>query len=247
MLIRSKSKFIQGLLLFISFVILFWVMLQPLFRVGDGTLKNSLQYADTIFNELAKGSSWFIPEVLEQVRKLPAEKVSLSVKMARPELIPVALLELERAGITDAAAENGVVRFSGELRPILEAAVEDAASLYQNEGAAVTQRYEEQAPQVVCQAWWYLLEPCVRLLQLGGRLEAARVVDVVVKKAIEPGNNFYGVPAARVSDNIFMVCAMLAFYVFYAIWYGFAIYRLFEGFGLLGEAQARENVEESEI
>lgn len=247
MLIRSRNKFIQGILLLGSFILLFWLMLQPIFRVGDGSMQNSLQYADTIFNELAKGSSWFVPEVLEQVRKMPAEKVSLSVRMPRRELIPVALLELEGAGITDATVENGTVIFSGELRPILEAAVADAASLYQNDGATVGQRYDDQAPQIVCQAWWHLLEPCVRQLQLKGNLEAARVVDEVVKKAIEPGNNFYGVPSASVSENIFMVCAMLAFYVFYAIWYGFAVYRLFEGFGLLGEAQARENVEESEI
>lgn len=246
-LVRSKRKFRQGLFLLLSFAALFWIMWLPLFQDSEGLRMNSLQYADAVFNELAKGSSWFIPQVREEVRQMPGETVSLSVKLARPELAQTALIELKGAGMAIVRESDDVISFSGNLAKLLEAAVNDAADLYNNDGAAVSGRHEGNAPLVVSAAWWQLLNPCIKELQKQGRLVAAEVVEQVVKKAIEPGNNFYGLPKAAVSENLVLICALLAFYVLYAIWYGFAIYQLFAGFGLLGAGEAGIDVEEAEI
>ena len=58
------------------------------------------------------------------------------------------------------------------------------------------------------------------------------MVDHVLRRAIEPGNNFYSVTAAKVSEHVMLMVAMLVFYVLYTLWYGFAIFELFEGIGL---------------
>lgn len=246
MLIRHKKKFYQGLLMILSFAALFWAMLLPLFRDSDGNRLTSLQYADTVFNGLSKGSSWFIPEVQTEIKALGEHNASLEVRITRPDLLKTALLELEKCGI--AARDSGdTLTFSGNLSRILEAATADSADMYNNNGAAVSSRYDGTPPLRVTEAWWALLNPCIKELQKQNDLAAARAVEQVVRKAVEPGNNFYGLPMARVSENILTTCGMLAFYVLYAIWYGFAIYHLFDGFGLLGEKQAVENVEESEI
>lgn len=247
MLIVHKNKFARGLILILSFAVLFWVMMLPLFHDSEGNRLTSLQYADTVFNELSKGSSWFVPEVLDAIKPMDSTTVNLSLKFARPELVPAALLELNRAGITDVKEHDGTISFSGNLGAILRSATEDAAKLYNNDGKAVSALYEGLPPLQISEAWWYLLNPCEKVLQKQGELAAARAVAEVVKKAVEPGNNFYGLPTARVSENILLVCGMLAFYVLYAIWYGFAIYNLFDGFGLLGANKAEENVEKSEI
>jgi hypothetical protein len=60
----------------------------------------------------------------------------------------------------------------------------------------------------------------------------AQVVDQVLRRAVEPGNNFFGVTPARVSDHLLLMAGMLLFYVLYTLWYGFAIFDLFEGVGL---------------
>lgn len=247
MLIVHKKKFFQGAILFLSFAALFWTMTLPLFHDSAGAKLNSLEYADTIFNELSKGSSWFIPDVQKAISELGEKNVNLSARIANADYRRIALMELERAEIADRREEGDIIHFSGNLAPLLSLATENSASLYNNDGAAVSARYEGAAPLQVSAAWWRLLNPCIKELQKRGEVAAAKVVEMVVKKAVEPGNNFYGLPTARVSENIILVCAMLAFYVLYAIWYGFAIYHLFDGFGLLGEEECVENVEESEV
>ena len=60
----------------------------------------------------------------------------------------------------------------------------------------------------------------------------ASVVDTVVRRAVEPGNNFYTVPATKVVDHLFLMIGLLVFYVVYTMWYGFAIFEIFDGIGL---------------
>ncbi|MBD5640795.1 MAG: hypothetical protein HDQ91_00045 [Desulfovibrio sp.] len=247
MRIVHKKRFYQGLALLVSFAILFWTMMLPLFHDSEGGKLNSLQYADTIFNELSKGSSWFIPEVLANLKGAEEMRINVKVKFADTSLVPVAMRELGLAGAGDIAYADGALAYSGNLASILRAATEDAAALYNTDDEAISKRYGSVEPLQISRAWWNVLNPAIRELQKKDDLQAASLVEQVVRRAIEPGNNFYGLPSARVSENIFLVCALLAFYVLYAIWYGFAIYHLFDGFGLLGESEAVENVEESEI
>ena len=60
MLIHEKGPFIRGSLLLISFLVLFAVLLTPIMRDENGNHLTGLQYADNVFNELSKGSSYFI-------------------------------------------------------------------------------------------------------------------------------------------------------------------------------------------
>ncbi len=247
MIIPHKKKFYQGLLLLGSFVALFWTMMLPLFHDSEGEKLNSLQYADAIFNELSKGSSWFIPEVMAALKAAPEKRISLKIKMPDQELALIAVQELKTAGAYEAVYKAGSVAFSGNLAAILQSATMDSAALYHNNDEEISRRYGDVSPLSVSRAWWSLLSPAVKELQKQGDVSSAKLVEMVIRRAIEPGNNFYGLPSARVSENIFLVCILLAFYVIYAIWYGFAIYHLFDGFALLGEDTAIENVEESEI
>lgn len=246
MLIAHKKKLMQGLVMILSFAALLCVMMLPLFRDAEGRRLNSLQYADSVFNQLSKGSSYFIPEVIEAIKSVDGAVIEARVRMRPPSLMQAAKAELERAGAA-CQISGAELAFHGDLGAILRAAALDSELLYNNDGAAASARYGGAQPLALSAAWWHLLNPCVKQLQKAGRIDDAKIVELVVKKAIEPANNFYGVQKANVSDNILLVCGMLAFYVLYAIWYGFAIYHLFEGFGLIGPRQARENVGESEI
>ena len=102
-------------------------------------------------------------------------------------------------------------------------------------GKAVQDRYgvtEKDSEKLIVKAWWAVLDPSIKELQKQYKIGEAQVVDNVLRRAIEPGNNFFSVPPAKVSEHLFLMSAMLIFYVLYTLWYGFAIFELFEGIGL---------------
>jgi capsid portal protein len=53
-----------------------------------------------------------------------------------------------------------------------------------------------------------------------------------MKKAIEPAYNFYKIDGQKVVDHAGMLSGLLVFYVAYTMWWGYAIFYLFDGFGL---------------
>lgn len=88
MLIHEKGPFIRGSLLLISFLVLFAVLLTPIMRDENGNHMTGLQYADNVFNELSKGSSYFIPGVRESVKSVDGKMVQMTVTMKKPPLPP---------------------------------------------------------------------------------------------------------------------------------------------------------------
>lgn len=232
MLVHAKAPFIRGCLLLISFLVLFVIMLMPLMKDELGNHMTGLQYADNVFNELSKGSSYFIPGVRNSVKTVEGKSVELSIKLKKADLAELAGLVLEKSGATEVHVENGKVTFSGNLGVILTSATDDANNLYNNDADAVAQKYDGQPALKVAAAWWYLLSPSIKELQKQHKIEEAQVVDNVMRRAIEPGNNFFSVPPAKVSEHLILMSAMLIFYVLYTLWYGFAIFELFEGMGL---------------
>lgn len=226
-----------GLVLLISFALTFWGMMHPFFTDMNGKKLTGLQYADITFNELAKGSSYFIPAVIQTIREMKDIEINMTVKLKDAELASAAAAVIEKSGIQQVSLENNSISFCGKLADLLLSAAVDSDYLYKNEGEAISSKYEGEQPLKIAQAWWQLLSPCVKTLQVQHQIEQAKVVDLVIRKAIEPGNNFYGIVPARVSDHIFLVTALLVFYVFYSLWYGFSIYYIFEGLGLMGAAK----------
>ena len=232
-IVRKKPDFVKGVAMLGTFLILFTFILSPILPGADGRKLTGLEYADKIFNELSKGSSFFIPAVREAIAPLMGKDATLRVTLQKPELAPLATRLLERAGVYRVEAQGARLGFAGDLGAILEAATQDADDLYHNDGQAVSARCDGAPALEVAQAWWYLLKPCIQELQKQGRVADAKVVEQVVTRALAPGNNFYGIEPAKMSEHVLLVCGLLAFYVLYTLWYGFGIYEIFEGLGLV--------------
>ena len=232
MLIHAKAPFFRGSLMLISFLVLFATLLMPILRDENGKHVTGLEYADNVFNELSKGSSYFIPGVRENLKKVDGKVVTVTVKLKKAALAPVAAMVLQTAGATDVSATDGKVTFTGDLGKILTSATDDSDALYHNDADKVSQKYGGENALKVASAWWYLLSPSIKELQKQRLIAEAQVVDQVLRRAVEPGNNFYSVEPVKVSDHIWLMSGMLIFYVIYTLWYGFAIFELFEGVGL---------------
>ena len=80
--------------------------------------------------------------------------------------------------------------------------------------------------------WWNALSKVEKNFKKEKLVAEAKVVSDVNKKAIEPVYNFYKIDGQQVSDHAGMMSGLLVFYVAYTMWWGYAIFYLFEGFGL---------------
>lgn len=232
-IIRNRATFLRGVILLASFIVLFWLILTPFLPGENGQRLTGLEYADKTFNELSKGSSYFIPGVREDLVPLRGRQVTLRVTLKKPALAPLAQSLLAASGASPVEVSGATIAFSGDLGRILLGATDDADLLYHNEGQQVSDKNRGAPPLEVAEAWWYLLKPCIQELQKQGRVADARAVDEVLTRAVEPGNNFYGIKPAGMSAHVLLVCGLLAFYVLYTVWYGFGIYEIFDGLGLV--------------
>jgi len=230
MLIRNKALFNKGLMLMASFLCIFVSLFLPIWG-GHG---NGLDAADNMFNRLSKGSSYFIPGVREDALKLEGKNVTITVKVKEAALAPRAVENLVKAGAT-AELKDGAITYTADLGKILGAALVDADDLFNNRGPAVLERYaatEANAEKTIVKAWWAVLDPSIKELQKQKLIQEAKVVGQVNKRGLEPGYNFYGIAGEKVLDNVLPLVGLLAFYVLYTMWYGYAIFDMFGGIGL---------------
>lgn len=246
-MIRNKTTFGIGLVLAVSFfVVLFWIF-TPTFGGG----MNGLQYSDDMFNKLSKGSSYFIPKVAEKNEKFNGKPFDVTVSLEGKEVIESATMLFEHAG-ADVTVNGNDVSIKGDLGKVLSSAIEDADAMYKNDGTKVATKYGynsgkailakyggEKAKdpkaigeKVLVSGWWHALSKMDKKMQRTGNVAEAKMVSDVTKKAIEPGYNYYGIEAKKVSEKAGIMTGLLVFYVIYTLWFGYAIFFLFDGIGL---------------
>lgn len=227
MLVRNRPSFITGLILSFSFALVLALIFTPLF--GDG--QNGLQYADDMFNRLSKGSSYFIPKVAKGAEGVAGKSFRLELSFKSAAETEQAAAMFATAGLS---VERGVdkIRLDGDLGQMLTAALQDAEDGYRNNEEALKQRYGLPA-RTVLTTWWQMLGRLDKALKLEKRVAEAKAVVDVMKKAIEPAHNYFGIEAERVANMMGEMVGLLAFYVLYTVWWGYAILKLLEGFGLV--------------
>ena len=238
MLIRNKKAFSCGMLLLISFLAVFVVFFLPVFPGQEGGGKtNGLMYADHLFNTLSKGSANFFDPKMERedsvdkiATRVQSKTVDIEVpfKDAAQQELAAALLKENNFEVS---STDGGLRMKGELYPLLKTVIADSLLTYENRMDEVGTAHNADGRDVM-RAWWQLLSNMIKPLQKADQVTEASVVSTTISKAIEPSYNFYNITPLRVKDNIPLVAGFLIFYVIYTMWYGFAIFELFEGIGL---------------
>ncbi|HMK43999.1 MAG TPA: hypothetical protein VK445_07655 [Dissulfurispiraceae bacterium] len=226
MLVRDKKHFTAGALMALAFFGLFMVIMSPVF--GNGM--NGLEFSDDVFNKLSKGSSYFVPKITKQNEAFLGKMFEAKVKFDKPEDAKTAADMVTIAG-GQAELNGGEVKVSGDLGKLLSVVIRDGDLMYKNEGAKVKETYGYDEKKVT-KNWWTLLSKIDKQLQNAKEFDKATMIASVNKSIVEPGYNYYGIPAQKVSDHILLMTALLVFYVVYTMWWGFSLYHLFEGLGL---------------
>lgn len=237
MLIHDKRHFSMGILMAVGFWVLFFVIMMPIF--GNGM--NGLEFADDIFNKLSKGSAYYIPKVMENNEKFVGKPFSVAIKYDKPEEAQRVANMLTVAG-AKVTPQGGELKIEGDVGRMLAVVGRDGDLMYKNDGEKVKAAYNADEKQVM-KDWWGALKKIDKALQLKGEFPNAKMIGEVVTRVVEPAHNFYKIEAQKVTDRIGTMAILLSFYVFYTIWWGFALYNLFEGVGLTTKkAKVRKEV-----
>jgi len=222
----NKKTLSIGIFLALSFWGVLALIFSPIFGEGN----NGLQFADDMFNKLAKGSSYFIPKVKKSNEKFMGKNFSAVIKFGKPEQASLAE-KLAAAAGAQAVTANAETTINGDLGKFLSNILQDADDMFKNQGDMISKRYGIDEKEVM-NAWWNVLSNMDKALKKTGNIVEAKMVSDVMKKAVEPAYNFYKIEGQQVSEKAGIMSGLLVFYVFYTMWWGFAIYYLFDGIGL---------------
>lgn len=242
MLIRDKGHFVKGLLLSISFFVILIIMFMPFFGTNARTNqpRNAMEAADDLFNSISKGSIHYIPDLLKKIQAVQGVKVEVTMKLKSNEMTQNATKLLTGAGAT-VAAEGVQLKVQGDLAKILAASLKDSDELFFNRSSELQARQGFGGREVVF-TWWSVLKELDKDLTRQAKFREATFVSDVVKKGVEVAFNFYGIEPQSVVSKAGILTFALVFYVVYTLWWGIAIFFLFEGIGLQMKAGAKKEV-----
>lgn len=224
-MIRHTKYFVVGIILTIGFFVVLWVIFSPLF--GG---KNGLQAADELFNSISKGSAYYMKDVAKKLGSLKGQEMSLAVKLPSEQLAGNVekILANRKFNVTRAKDQ---ITVSGDVGVLLQNVLEDSELMYQNKGDALKSRYGIPEKEAMY-AWWNFLKGAQKVLMEQKQFNQAKIMNEVITKAVEVGYNFYGINAKNIREKAGIVIFALIFYVIYTMWWGYAIFYLFEGLGL---------------
>jgi hypothetical protein len=114
--------------------------------------------------------------------------------------------------------------------------------MYFNKGEELREKYGMDGQEVMA-TWWGALNRVVKELQKSRNTARSNVILEVMKKGIEPAYNFYKIEPQSIGEKAFTAAGLLLFYVLYTLWWGFAIFYLFDGLGLsMKKARVKQEV-----
>lgn len=224
-MIAKKREFYIGVTMLTGFAAILAILFSPIYHG-----KNGLCFLDNMFNSMSKGSAYYIPVVKTEAAKLKGKTVRLTLEMDKVARVKPASLVLGQANAR-VTTSGKVITLTADLGTVLDACLEDADTMYHNNGNAIRQKYRTDE-RVILYNWYQLLTHMEKELTKQKLFKEAKIVAQVNHKAVETAYNYYKVEAKSVKASATMLVFALAFYVIYTLWYGFGIMFVFEGLGM---------------
>lgn len=236
MIVKNRSAFGLGAGLLVGFFVVLFLMFLPIYGKEK---ENFLAFSDRSFNRLAKGSAYFIPALKKELESFPSTEIAVKIQAKRsnetPEVVEnrIRLMTklLEKAQVQYEVV-GSEVHIKGDLKNLLKEALEDSDYMYWNKGEAVRNKYGVEDEKRLFRQWHTMLGQIQKDLALNKRVVEAKFTNSVLTRAIEPAYNFYRIEPQKLSEQAFMLTALLIFYIIYTMWFGYSILLLFEGLGL---------------
>ena len=210
----------------LSFVGVLILIFSPIYGGG----MNGLDFADDLFNKLSKGSSYFIPKLKEANKEFQGKPFAVTITLEKPKEAEQ-INKLFTAAGSKVEVQGTNLKIEGDLGKTVDLVLKDSDLMFHNQGKELTTAYGMDEKEVM-RAWWTALSKMDKFFKKNLKIEEANHISEVSKKGIEPAYNFYKIEPQRVIDRAGLMIFLLAFYVFYTLWWGYAIFYLFDGVGL---------------
>jgi hypothetical protein len=224
-MIAHKKEFTLGLGLLAAFFVILIIFFSPVFKGQNG-----LDYLDSLYNSISKGSAYYIPKLKDEAKPFNGANVEVSFAMgSAAQAQQTAQLFMKAGGLVNVA--DAKLKVSGDLGKILEACLTDSDFMYKNDGKTVADKYGYNERQALYN-WWQAFKGVEKDLNNQKKFKEAKAVANISKKGIEACYNYYKIEPQSIMDRLGMVIFSLVFYVIYTLWYGFAIMFMFEGWGM---------------
>lgn len=225
--VRNKKTFMIGVIMLVSFALCYVGMMSPNF--GNG--RNGLEYADDLFNSLSKGSAYFIEDAQKVADGQLGKNVNLVIKASSPEEAEKWSKLYATAGAS-VTVKDSSVNIDGDYGKILGAVVADSDFMYHNDSKSLEKKYGYDGREATYN-WYSSFKKIDAAFKSKSQFQEEFDLVKVQQKALEPAYNYYGVEIKKVSENKFSVIFLLTFYLVYTMWYGFGLYYLFDGLGIV--------------
>ncbi|MBW2604643.1 MAG: hypothetical protein JRE28_10070 [Deltaproteobacteria bacterium] len=223
-LVVNKKEFTLGAVLAVTFFVLLFIMHTTTVISIKG--KSLVNYTDEMFVSVSKGSVYFIPDLVKIGDKYVGKRLDVKINGSEKSAM---IFEKTTAKIE---LKNGELKIKGDLGEILKNVLKDADAVFKGEDKRLYDRYGYAGREVIHQ-WWLSLREIEGVYKKAKKFDEIKSLKTVRIKALEPAFNFCGVEAASASQYAWGISAVIVFYVIYTVWWGYAIYFLSEGVGLM--------------
>jgi hypothetical protein len=223
-LVMNKKEFALGTVLSVAFfVFLFAIHTISVISING---KSLVRYTDEMFVSVSKGSVYFIPDLVKSADKYVGKMLDVKIKKNEKAAM---LFKKANASVS---TENGDLKIKGDLGGILKSVLTDADAVFKDEDKRLYDRYGYAGKEVMRQ-WWQSLKEIESVYKKSKKFAEIKSLETIRIKALEPAFNFYGIEASSASQHAWGITGIIVFYVIYTVWWGYAIYFLCEGVGLL--------------
>lgn len=236
MVIVHKKEFKIGLMLAIGFLIVLKIMFFPIFGQG----RNAFEATDQFFNSIAKGSTYFIPQVMQQNEAFKGQKIDVTFPLQNERVLLLASRLFLDAGAM-VSTEGSQIHVVGDLGQIMELALKHSDVVFHNKGEELVQQYGAHQREILF-AWHTAFKAMSKALTKEEKFKEAKWVDEVSKRGLEVAFNFFGIQPESARSAAGMLTFLLVFYVVYTMWWGYSILFMFDGLGLQMKAGKKKEM-----
>ena len=226
-IVRHKKTFTIGFIMLVSFALCYIGMMSPSF--GNG--RNGLEFADDTFNSLSKGSAYFIADAQKVADGQMGNMINVQIKASSPAEAEKWAKLYSLAG-AQVKVKEAALTIEGDYGKILGAVVADSDSMYHNDSKPLEEKYGYNGREATYN-WNASLKKIDTAFKSNQKFTEEADLIKVQQKALEPAYNYYGIEIKKVSENKLTLVFLLSFYLVYTVWYGFGLYYLFDGLGIV--------------
>ena len=147
--------------------------------------QNTFVAADKLFNSIAKGSTYYIGDLIKKSAAFNGQPFDVTIKLKDQEAADKAKKVFTTAGC-EVSGDAGQLKIKGDLGKVMGAALKDSDDMFYNRDSDVKVRYGIEGKEALY-AWWSCFQghgSGVEEVGKVGELQASRIFERRCEKGV---------------------------------------------------------------